>query len=220
MDSPTLDRIRHLAALDALARVSVISLTARRVWSEVARLADRGVAPVRVLDLACGGGDVLRRVAGRARRAGKSVELVGCDRSPVALERARAECASAAGVTFQQVDVLRDPIPSGHDIVCSSLFLHHLDGDAAAHFLAGMAGAAQRVVLVQDLLRTRLGYVYAWVGLGLMTQSDVARHDGPVSVAAAFSLSEARALCRDSGLHRAEVVRSWPQRFTLRWERA
>jgi len=221
MDSPALDPARHLAALDALARVNAVSLSAGRIWTEVVRLSRRGVEPVRVLDVACGGGDALHAIARRASKHGTKVELLGCDLSPLALERARIRGGDALGVTFQRLDVLCDPLPSGYDVLCSSLFLHHLTREAAVRLLAAMAAAARRVVVVQDLLRTRLGYVYAWVGLEALTRSDVARHDGLVSVAAAFTLSEARALCRDSGLEEGgEVVRSWPQRFTLRWERA
>jgi SAM-dependent methyltransferase len=219
MDSPALDPVRHLAALDALARVNAVSLSAGRIWTEVVRLNRRGVEPVRVLDVACGGGDILHAIARRASKQGTRVELLGCDLSPVALDRARTHGGDALGVTFQQLDVLRDPLPSGYDVLCSSLFLHHLTREAAVGLLAAMAAATRGVVVVQDLLRTRLGYLYAWVGLGALTRSDVAHHDGLVSVAAAFTLGEARALCRDSGLEGGEVVRSWPQRFTLRWER-
>lgn len=218
MDSPTLDRERHLGALDALARVNAVSRTVGRVWAEVVRVARRGRTPVRVLDVACGGGDVLRGVALRASSEGVEVELHGCDRSPVALERAR-ERAGALGARLVELDVLRDPLPSANDIVCSSLFLHHLAEAEAAAVLASMAAATDQVLLVQDLLRTRLGYLLAWAGLGLLTSSDVARHDGLVSVASAWTVDEVASLCRVAGLRGAEIRRTWPQRFALRWTR-
>jgi SAM-dependent methyltransferase len=219
MDSPALDGARHLLALDALARVNAVSLSAGRVWREVERLGRRGVNPVRVLDVACGGGDVLHAVARRAIRHGIPVELHGCDVSATALERARALGGDAPCVSFHELDVLRDPISAGYDVLCSSLFLHHLTREEAIRLLGTMAGAAREVVIVQDLRRTRLGYIQAWIALGVLTRSDVARHDGLVSVAAAFTMEEARELCRDTGLEGAEVRRCWPQRFTLRWER-
>ena len=212
MDQPELEPARHVVALDALARVNAVSLSAGRVWTEVERLQRRGVDPVRVLDVACGGGDVLRGIARRAIKSGTNVELHGCDMSSTALDRARARGGDALGVTFHELDVLRDPIPAGYDVLCSSLFLHHLRREAAIHLLESLATAARRVLLVQDLRRTRLGYLYAWVGLGVLTRSDVARHDGLVSVAAAFTLDEARTLCRESGLEGAELRTCWPQR--------
>lgn len=218
MDSPALEPSRHLRALDALARVNRVSRAPGRVWAEVVRLARQGVAPVRVLDVACGGGDVLTAVARRGARTGIAVECSGCDRSEVALERARAHGAEL-GVRLIRSDVLSDPLPPDHHVVCSSLFLHHLQRSEAIGLLSGMASAAGRVLLVQDLRRSRLGYLFARVGLGVLTRSDVARHDGPVSVAAALTIDEARALCAEAGLVGAEVRACWPQRFLIRWER-
>ncbi len=89
MDEPGLDPVRHIHALRALRRVNRISLASGRVWAEVARLYDELRRPVRVLDIACGGGDVLVDVARRARRAGVPVELHGCDVSSLALAEGR-----------------------------------------------------------------------------------------------------------------------------------
>jgi len=218
MDAPGLDRARHLHALDALARVNRVSLTAARLWAEVRALARGGVRPVRVLDVACGGGDVLLDVARRARRHGVQVELCGCDLSEVALERARAR-AEGTSTRFLARDVVREELPGPYDVVCSSLFLHHLSRAEAAAVLRAMARASQSVLLVQDLRRSRLGYALAWIGLHVLTTSDVARFDGPLSVQAAYTLEEARALVGEAGLDGAEVRACWPERFTIRWAR-
>lgn len=219
MDEPDLDRARHLHALDALARVNWWSLTAVRVWREVRSLAARGVRPVRVLDVACGGGDVLIDVGAKARRAGVDVVLQGCDSSEVALERARVRAAGAGDVCFAAADVRRG-LPGSHDLVCCSLFLHHLQRADAAALLRAMAGATHHVLLVQDLVRSRAGYVLAWGALRVLTTSDVARQDGPVSVRAAFTLEEARTLAHEAGLDGARVRAAWPERLVLRWSRS
>jgi SAM-dependent methyltransferase len=222
MDDPELEGGRHVRALRALDRINLVSLAAQRVWAEVARLAgarDAG-GPVRVLDVACGGGDVLRRVSVRAARDGVAVELHGCDVSEVALDYARSCSGSDPRLRWLRLDALRDDLPTGYDLVCSSLFLHHLDEDQAVALLHQMADATARTVLVQDLRRSRLGFALAWLGLHTLTSSDVARADGLTSVAAAFTLEEARALCGRAGLEGATVRACWPQRFTMRWARA
>ena len=222
MDDPELERGRHVRALRALDRVNVVSLATGRLWAEVARLApalDTG-APVRVLDVACGGGDVLRRVAVRAARAGVAVELHGCDVSEVALDYARSCSGSDPRLRWLRLDALRDELPTGYDLVCSSLFLHHLDEGQAVALLRQMADATADTMLVQDLRRSRLGFALAWLGLHALTTSDVARADGLTSVAAAFTLEEARGLCARAGLEGATVRACWPRRFAIRWARA
>jgi SAM-dependent methyltransferase len=228
MDAAGLDRDLHVAALDALARVNRISLTSLRAWRAVERLWRAGARPVRVLDVACGGGDVLIELARRARRRGVEVELVGCDASPVALERATARAREAAdatgagepelgGLRFERRDVLAGALPAS-DLALCTLFLHHLSEAEAAALLRAMAAGA-RALLVQDLRRTRCGYALAWTGLHTLTRSPVARRDGLLSVRAAFTLEEAGALARQAGLGDAVVRPCWPQRFVLRWAR-
>ncbi len=230
MDAEDLDPVRHVQALRALARVNRVSLVAARVWREVLHLSrgsrDRSSRgrrdrkehrPLRILDVACGGGDVMVDVARRAQRASLPLVVHGCDLSPVALEHARSE-AGRRGVAaeFFARDVLADGLPGGYDLVCSSLFHHHLSREDAVELLRGMAEAGRRV-LVQDLLRGSLGYLVAWSGLRLLSRSEVAHVDGPRSVRAAFTLPEVRAMAAEAGYVGAVIRRGWPERFILRW---
>ena len=92
--------------------------------------------PLRLLDGAGGGGDIMVDVARRARAAGVPGEVHGCDVSPVALDHARRE-AERRGVTadFLARNVLDEGLPGGYDLVCSSLFNHHLSNEDAVRLL-------------------------------------------------------------------------------------
>jgi len=222
MDGPDLDQARHIHALEALARVNRISGVAPRIWREILHLSQRNHdrrrdRPIRLLDVACGGGDVLLDISRRARAAGVPLEIHGCDVSPAALEHARDE-AQRQGVAadFFARDAVTEGLPGGYDLISSSLFLHHLGHKDAVTLLRGMATAG-RSVLVQDLLRGRVGYMVAWAGLRLLSRSEVARVDGPRSVQAAFNLPEVRAMAVEAGLSGVVIERGWPQRFILRW---
>jgi len=220
MDAPGLDPHRHAQALRALARVNRLSLTSSRVWTFLRRVRRDADRPLRVLDVACGGGDVAVALARRARRAGVALEMHGCDVSDFAVDYAR-ERATEAGVeaSFFQLDVLRGSLPGGYDLVCSSLFLHHLADEAAVGLLERMAGAG-RAVLVQDLVRSRVGYALAWAVPRVVSRSSVAHVDGPRSVEGAFTVQEAAELARRAGLVGATVGRCWPRRFQVRWRAA
>jgi len=221
MDAPDLAPARAAGALRALARVNRLSGVAGRVWDEARALnSGHGGRPIRVLDVACGGGDVVVSLARRASRSGLAFEVHGCDVSPTAIAIAR-DNSKRAGVRarFFELDALRDEIPDDYDVVCCSLFLHHLEEHDAVALLVTMAEKARRTVLVQDLRRTAAGYALAFAVLRLISRSDVAHTDGPRSVEGAFSLREARDLARRAGLEGALVEPCWPQRFRLTWRR-
>ncbi|MDZ7780697.1 MAG: methyltransferase domain-containing protein [Gemmatimonadota bacterium] len=217
MDDPGLEEGRHHVALDGLARLNRVSLTHHRVLEEVTRLWHEGRRPVQVLDVGCGDCDVLIRVAVKARRRGVEVRPFGCDVSGVALDRAhRRAAASGVKLELARLDVTRDGLPNGFDLVTSALFLHHLTETASVELLTRMACVGRRL-LVQDLRRTRLGYFMALVGVHALSRSKVVRVDGLRSVRAAYTLAEVAALCRRAGLGGAVVTRCWPQRFAIRW---
>jgi SAM-dependent methyltransferase len=221
MDQPGLDPEAHASALRGLGRINRVSRSAAILWPSLAELIGRKRGgPVRVLDLASGGGDVPIALAHRAARAGLDLRIDGSDFSPVAVEYAgrRAEHAGVA-VRFFRLNVLEESIPNDYDAVMCSLFLHHLEDDEAVSFLGKMGAAAQERILVNDLLRSRIGYRLAWAGCHLLSRSPIVRHDGPASVGAAFSLAEAEGLARQAGLVGARLSRHWPFRFLLSWSR-
>ena len=223
MDQPGLDAGLHGQALRGLAWINWLSNTSLVIWRQIHQLAREPDAPrpIRILDVACGGGDVAQRLARRAQRAGIEAHVDGCDINPVAIAHARAAAPrwETANVSFFQHDALRDPLPDGYDVVTSSLFLHHLDNEEVERMLRSMATAASRLVVNSDLRRSRLGYALAWAGARIFTRSPIVHVDGPLSVAAAFTIDEARDLAVRAGMTGARFIRYFPERYLLVWRR-
>jgi 2-polyprenyl-3-methyl-5-hydroxy-6-metoxy-1,4-benzoquinol methylase len=222
MDDPQLDEARHHAALRGLERINRWSGSVRILWPAIRALArELAPQPVRVLDIASGGGDVPIGIWRKAQRAGLNVSVDGCDFNPRAVayaeEKARRQ---AAKVSFFQRDALGGEIPDSYDIITTSLFLHHLSEDQALTLLRKMAAATRRLLLVNDLRRSAAGYMFAWIGTRVLTRSPVVHVDGPLSVRAAFTMAEARQLAERAGLSGAKVRWRVPFRYLLSWRKA
>ncbi len=218
MDEPTLDAVEHARALTGLARVNWWSRSAAITRPALRLLATEFSAerPMRLLDLACGGGDVTVAIARWARLAGLPIRFSACDISPTALDISRRRAAAAGeSIEFFQHDLLQSSLPAEFDVVMCSLFLHHLDEPDAVRVLRSMSGAAARALLVNDLMRSRRGYWLAMLGTRLLTRSRIVHVDGPLSVAGAFTTNEALQLCEQAGLSEVTISRHWPQRFLL-----
>ncbi len=218
MDAADLDYQTHLQALRGLRRINIASRTAAALWPCILSIAAaRHHRPLRLLDIATGGGDVAIELACRARRAGIVLEVEACDISPTALHVAD-EAARRQGVAVRCFcwDARTEPLPRHYHIVISTLFLHHLDDPEIVALLRQLSCQADHL-LISDLLRSRRGYGLAYVGTRLLSSSPMVHEDGVRSVRAALTLPEARRLADEAGLSAASFQRHWPSRFLMQW---
>lgn len=221
MDDPQLARDAHVRALRGLSRIYLASRSGDALWGRIQYEAQFVTGPLRVLDVATGGGDLPLDLARRARRAGLFVEAAGCDISPRAIAFARVRARRVrSDARFFTLDALAQPLPAGYHVITSGLFLHHLSEPRAVALLRKMAGAAERVVLVDDLRRSRRGLWLARLATRVLSRSPIVHADGPQSVRAAFTGPELRRLVEQAGLAGAEIETHWPQRQLLTWRRS
>lgn len=220
-DQPDLDRPLLVQALRGLERLNRWCDVSRTFWPAIRDLGKKvGGAPLRVLDVATGAGDLPIRLWHLGHRAGIALEIEGCDLNPYTVEYAREQAEKQqAAVRFFTWDALSGPIPSQYDVVVSSLFFHHLGEEHVVALLQRMADASRQMVLVHDLIRSRPGWLLAYVGTRLLLTSRVNQVDGPRSVESAFTLEEFRLLVQRAGLASAKVEKRWPSRFLMRWKK-
>lgn len=220
MDRPELESSSHFAALQGLARLNRWSHTASTIWRPLEQLARGCRRPLRVLDIATGGGDVLCDLAGRAKRANIPFEFGGCDISARAIEFARQRAdRQDLSINLFSCDVLQDSLPDEFDVIISSLFLHHLTEEQAIVLLDKAKANSREMIVISDLRRTVIGWWLASVATRLLTRSPVVHFDGPRSVGNAYTCSEIRSIVERAGLSNAEITNCWPQRYLMCWRR-
>ena len=226
MDDPLLDRDLHRAALRGLERLNAISNSKQILAAPIEALARRlgqsqtQSQPLRVLDIACGAGDLPIQLSNYFARRALKVELHGLDVSDLAVSYASKKNDEAqANCQFSKLDVITEELPEGFDIIMTSLFTHHLDPPEIEALLAKMAHSARQMVLVNDLERSRVSLLSVSLATQILTKSEVVRHDGPASVRAAFTAQEMLEMAQKAGLTSARVTRRWPCRMLLTWQK-
>jgi 2-polyprenyl-3-methyl-5-hydroxy-6-metoxy-1,4-benzoquinol methylase len=222
MDDPLLDRDLHLAALSGLERLNAISNSKQILVAPIEDLSRRlpQAQPLKVLDIACGAGDLPIQLCKYFERRALRVEIHGLDVSDLAITYAsKKNDEVGARCQFSKLDVLTEELPEGFDIITASLFTHHLDPPEIELLLAKMASRARHMVLVNDLERSRMSLISVCLASRIMTSSEVVRHDGPASVRAAFTAREMLDMAQKAGLASAQVKRRWPCRILLTWQK-
>lgn len=168
-------------------------------------------AELTMLDVGTGGADIPIALAQLARARRRRLHAVGIDHRPdviAAAHRARPPDGSLDGVELHVGDV-RDLgyADRSFDVAHASLVLHHLDPPAAVELLRQMGRVARLGVVVNDLDRTRVGWIGAWLLGHLLTANRYTRHDAPLSVRRAYRPQETAAMLYAAGLRPVRVVR-------------
>ena len=154
---------------------------------EVARRT--GKRELSLLDVGGASGDIASRMARKLGREGVRVGFVVLDRSAAHLNGTRRAVAG---------DALSLPFGAdSFDLVCSSLFAHHLEPGELVGFINESLRVARVAALVNDLRRSpaHLGLIYAGFAL---YRSRLTRHDAPASVRRAYTIDEMRDLLQAS----------------------
>lgn len=195
MDDPHCDPVRLRATIRWFGTINRLVSG----WGAVYRvrlrphLASLG-RPARVLDLGCGGGDVVARLAALAERDGLEVEWTGADPDPRAHEVASARPARP-NITYVRADAAA-LLARGerYDVVVSNHVLHHLRGDALLAFVDESAALASGVVLHSDISRSRLAYGLYAIGITPFAPGTFLRTDGLRSIRRSFRPGELQTL--------------------------
>ncbi|MET0303811.1 MAG: methyltransferase domain-containing protein [Microbacteriaceae bacterium] len=189
MDDPSCDPERLRATLRRFATVNRLvsgwgTVYRSRLGPWLARL-DR---PARVLDIGSGGGDVVSRLAGLARRDGLTVHWTGIDPDPRAHEVAIAHARD--DVEFRCADAAQ-LLSDGErfDAVVSNHVLHHLGPDLPG-FLTDSLALSTGPVLHGDIARSRAAYALYAVGITPFAPGTFLRTDGLRSIRRSFTPSE------------------------------
>ena len=215
MDADDLDAETYAAVVGDLAKVNVVTMAARPTFGFLGRvLAPHGDAPLRVLDVGFGDGDMLRRIARWAARKGHAVELVGVDLNPRSQLAARAHTPAEMAirwVTGDYADLAGEP----WDVVISSLVAHHMTHDQLVDFLRFMDRHAAAGWLINDLHRHRFAHAGFPLLATLAGWHRIVRHDGTLSIARSYRPAEWPPILAEAGITGAQVIRVFPFRLCV-----
>ncbi|TPG15588.1 methyltransferase domain-containing protein [Sphingomonas oligophenolica] len=213
MDADDLPVETYTNVVADLAQVNAVTMAARPTLAFLDRIAVSD-APLRILDVGFGDGDMLRRIARWAAKHGRAVELVGVDLNPRSEVAATRHTPAALGIRYVTGDYA-DLAGERWDAIISSLVAHHMTHDQLVDFLRFMESHARRGWFVNDLHR----HGFAHRGFALLATiarwHPIVRHDGTLSIARSYRPDEWPPLLAEAGITEARVFRAFPFRLCV-----
>jgi SAM-dependent methyltransferase len=211
MDTESVSFAEFHDCLRTLCTINTLTLAYRPTlhWFERMTAGAASGQAISVLDIGCGGGDMLRQIWKRARKRNLDVELVGIDLNPWSKESAEQVTPTDAPIRFETADLFSLDPDRRADFIVSSLFTHHLTDSDLVRFIQWMDRHATRGWFINDLHRHPLPYFFILYAVRLLFYNRMIRHDAPVSVARAFTASEWRRLLMQAGIPAERTSIEW-----------
>ncbi|MHB9025488.1 MAG: methyltransferase domain-containing protein [Armatimonadota bacterium] len=157
--------------------------------------------PISIIELACGGADISRRIVEEARKAGREIRAVVADRNPRVLACAREWCDGYPEITLACADVTCPPFPTAaFDLVLLPTVLHHLSPGEAVIVLREAARICRGLVIAVDVRRSALACWGFSILARLARLTPVSRHDGRCSLQQAYTPRELGELANQAGI--------------------
>ncbi len=170
---------------------------------------------VTIIDIGCGSGDMLRKVAVYGRENNLIFKLTGIDANEYTVNYARKLSTNYPEISYLKMDVLSDEFSElTFDIVLATLFLHHFKNEEIEILLKQLAGKAGTGIIINDLHRSIAAY-YLFKGISIFITNPMVRKDGAISVLRGFKKKE---LLEISKKIRGTVSSiSWKWAFRYQW---
>lgn len=170
---------------------------------------------IRIADLGCGSGDMLKHIRRMLDKRKTRAALTGIDANPNIVRFAMANTPAACRIQYESVNIFSDEFRERrYDIVTATLFFHHFSDRELIRFFKQLRNQVSTGVVINDIHRHWFSY-YAikWL-TRVFSRSSMVKHDGPVSVLRAFKRKELKEILRGAGIENFSIRWCW----AFRWQ--
>lgn len=169
---------------------------------------------ITIIDLGCGGGDILREISLFGKKNDYNFKLIGIDANPHTVNYANSLSQKYDNVSFEAIDIFSDQFNNlEYDLVLTTLFLHHFKEDQLVSFLKPVLQKAKLGIVVNDLHRHKLAY-YLFKLLCTTIKNKTIVEDGLTSVLRGFKREELTTISKQIN---ANYQIQWKWAFRFQW---
>jgi len=169
----------------------------------------------KIMDVGCGGGDSLKAIGKWSKHKKYNLVLTGTDLKKDCIDYARNNCKEFPEIDFRCSD-FRDLFTSNKeiDVIHASLFFHHFHEDDIVGFIK-LCGKSKTILMINDLERNPIAYYSIKFLTYLFSNSELVRHDAPLSVKRGFKKTEWQTLLLKAKVRNYVIKNCWAFRHLV-----
>lgn len=169
---------------------------------------------VRITDIGCGNGDMLRTLADYADKENLNFTLKGIDANLFTIDHAKKLSESYPNIIYECSDIFDDLQETEEcEIYLCTLTLHHFKDDEIIKLITRLKQSAKIGIVINDLHRSALAYKLFRALCVVFRLNDMSRDDGLISILRGFKKADLLEYARKLNLKSSSVKWKWAFRY-------
>lgn len=169
-----------------------------------------------ILDVGCGNGDMLRRLADFGLKNNLKFKLIGVDANNFTINHAIKISENYPNIRFQCVDVFNTTFRDlKYDIVLCTLTLHHFKNDQIISLLKIFYQNSSIGIVINDLHRNAIAYRLFQALCFVFQLNKMSKEDGLISILRGFKKEELVVFSKELNFKNYSI--NWKWAFRYQW---
>lgn len=167
-----------------------------------------------IIDVGCGNGDMLRKIADYGIENGYNFNLIGIDANAFTINHARNLSANYKNISYLCEDIFTMDISKINcDVVLCTLTLHHFNDNEIIEILKIFKKAATLGIVINDLQRSAISYRLFQLLCVTFQLNRMSREDGLISILRGFKKKELITFSEKLNLKKYTIQWKWAFRY-------
>jgi 2-polyprenyl-3-methyl-5-hydroxy-6-metoxy-1,4-benzoquinol methylase len=167
---------------------------------------------IRITDIGCGSGDMLRTLADYAKKHQLNFSLKGIDANNFTIDYAKKLSRDYENITYECKDIFVESSDEC-DIMLCTLTMHHFKDEEIISFLRNYLRLAKVGIVINDLNRNAIAYYLFKALCFIFRLNDMSREDGLISILRGFKKADLLAYSKVLELRSFAIKWKWAFRY-------
>ncbi len=216
MDDFALEGLQLTNALDKIAQINQFlggnALTLNGVEKLISEVPNEQI--IKIIDLGCGNGDMLRTLADYAQKSERNFHLIGVDANAFTVNYAKECSSSYPNIEYLSKDIFELNFQNiNFDIALCTLTLHHFKENDIVWIIKQLERNAKLGIVVNDLHRSKVAYRSFQLIAMAFNLNEMSKKDGLTSILRGFKKEELLAFSNNLKNSSSSIQWKWAYRY-------
>lgn len=216
MDDFALEGLQLTNALDKIVQINQFlggnALTLNGVEKLISEVPNEQI--IKIIDLGCGNGDMLRTLADYAQKSERNFHLIGVDANAFTVNYAKECSSSYPNIEYLSKDIFELNFQNiNFDIALCTLTLHHFKENDIVWIIKQLERNAKLGIVVNDLHRSKVAYRLFQLIAMVFNLNEMSKKDGLTSILRGFKKGELLAFSNNLKNSSSSIQWKWAYRY-------